>query len=90
MEFEWGEDRVGSVTATLRDRFGLRLSPAARDMDTLIVDRIQREPALVLLGGIARITRGAPTSVRQRIANVLTVRRSPRRRSQESPLRDVG
>jgi uncharacterized protein (TIGR03435 family) len=74
MEFGWGEDRVRSVTATLRDRFGLRLSPGTRDMDALIVDRIRRDPALVLLAGIGRITRGAPAAVRQRIADVLTVR----------------
>jgi len=74
LRVDWGEDRVQSVTATLRDRFGLRLSPGARDMDALIVDRIRPEPALVLLAGIGRITRGAPTPVRQRIADVLTVR----------------
>jgi uncharacterized protein (TIGR03435 family) len=74
MEFEWGEDRVPSVTATLLDRFGLRLSPGTRDLESLIVDRIQRDPALVLFGQLGRFTRGAPAQVRQSIANALTMR----------------
>jgi uncharacterized protein (TIGR03435 family) len=74
MEFDWGQDRVGSVTATLRDRFGLRLSPGTRDMETLIVDRIQRDPALVLFDQVGRLTRAAPAQVRKRIADVLTMR----------------
>jgi uncharacterized protein (TIGR03435 family) len=74
VEFGWGEDRVASVTAVLRDKFDLRLSPATRDMDALIVDRIRRDPTLVVLAQIGRITRGAPTNVRQQIANALTMR----------------
>jgi uncharacterized protein (TIGR03435 family) len=74
MEFGWSGERVASVTATLRDRFGLRLSPGTRDMETLIVDRIRRDPALVLFDQVGRITRAAPAPVRQRIADVLTMR----------------
>lgn len=74
MEFGWGEDRVASVTATLRDRFGLRLSPGTRDIEVLIVDRIRRDPALVLFDGIGRVTRAAPAGVRRGIADVLMVR----------------
>lgn len=74
MEFGWGEDRVASVTATLRDRFGLRLSPATRDIEVLIVDRIWRDPSLVLFDGIGRLTRAAPAGVRKTIADVLIVR----------------
>jgi uncharacterized protein (TIGR03435 family) len=74
MEFDWGEDRVGSVTAALRDRFGLRLMPETRDMDALVVDRIRRDAALVLLAQVGRLTRAAPPLVRQQIANVLTMR----------------
>jgi len=62
------------VSATLRDRFGLRLSPGTRDMDTLIVDRIQRDPALVLFDQLGRITRAAPAPVRRGIAEVSTMR----------------
>jgi uncharacterized protein (TIGR03435 family) len=74
VEFAWGEDRVASVTAVLRDRFGLRLTPDTRDMDALIVDRIRRDPALVLLAQVGRLTRAAPPRVRQQIANALTMR----------------
>jgi uncharacterized protein (TIGR03435 family) len=74
LSFEWGDDRVASVTAALRDRFGLELSPARREMEALIVDRIQRDPALVLLDRLGRATRAAPPHVRQRIADILRIR----------------
>ena len=73
LAFDWGEDRVPSVTATLRDRFGLQLTPATRNMDALIVDRIRRDPAMYLLAHAGRLTRGAPSFVRQHLANLLTI-----------------
>lgn len=73
MQYRWTENRVGSVTATLHDRFGLRLSPAKREMQALIVEDIRRDAALVLLDTIGRLTRWAPSHVRQRIAQILTV-----------------
>ena len=45
LEFGWEENRVKSVTAVLRERFGLELAPGKRDMDTLIVDHIRRDAA---------------------------------------------
>jgi uncharacterized protein (TIGR03435 family) len=74
MEFEWVGERFASVTATLRDRFGLRLSPATRNMETLVVDRIRRDPALVFFDQVGRITRAAPAPIRRGIADVLTTR----------------
>jgi uncharacterized protein (TIGR03435 family) len=74
LEFEWSEDRLASVTATLRARFGLQLSASTRDMPVLIVDRVRREVSLVLLSHIGRLTRGAPEQLRREIANVLTIR----------------
>jgi uncharacterized protein (TIGR03435 family) len=74
LEFGWDEDRVASVTETLRDRFGLRLCPDKRDMEALIVDRIQPDTALLLLAHVGRITRGASPHVRQRVASILTIR----------------
>ena len=73
-EFGWGEDRVATVTTALREQFGLQLSPEKRDLDALIVDSIRRDPALVLLEHVGRMTRGAPPYVRQRIADILTIR----------------
>ena len=43
-------------------------------METLIVDRIQRDPALVLFDQVGRLTRAAPAQVRKSIADVLTMR----------------
>jgi len=74
MQFDWVEDRAASVTATLRDRFGLQLSPATRDIEVLVVDRIWRDPSLVLFDGIGRLTRAAPAGIRKTIADVLIVR----------------
>jgi uncharacterized protein (TIGR03435 family) len=73
LNFGWGEsrDRLPSVTAVLRDRFGLRLSPGTRDMEALIVDGIRRDVSLVVLEQIGRISRAAPPRLRQRIAHVL-------------------
>ena len=73
LEFGWGDDRVASVTSVLQDRFGLRLSPGHRNMEALIVDRVRRDAALVLLAQIARVTRSAPPHLRQRIADVLRI-----------------
>lgn len=74
LEFGWEEDRAGSVTAALRDRFGLRLSPEKRDLEALIVDSVQRDAGLVLLEGADRLTRGAPPNVRRKVAEILTIR----------------
>lgn len=72
LQFGWGEERLSSVTATLRDRFGLRLSADTRNMEALIVDRIWRDPELVILAHVGRMMRWAPAQVRQRIAGVLS------------------
>lgn len=70
----WTADRAASITAALRDRFGLRLTPGQRDMEALIVDGVERDPAMVLMAHAGRIARGAPYRLRQRIASVLTIR----------------
>jgi len=73
LAFEWSDDRVASVSATLRDRFGLQLTPATRNLDALIVDGIRRDPAMYLLAHAGRLTRSAPPFVRQRLASLLTI-----------------
>ncbi|HJR60350.1 MAG TPA: TIGR03435 family protein [Vicinamibacterales bacterium] len=73
LEFGWQGDRVAAVTAVLRDRFGLRLTPGHRDLEALIVDNVRRDPSLFLLEQIGRVTRGAPPFVRQRIADIVRV-----------------
>ena len=74
LEFGWEGERVASVTTTLRDRFGLHLTPATREMEALIVDRVRRDPSLVILEQIGRATRAAPDHVRQQISNAVRVR----------------
>jgi uncharacterized protein (TIGR03435 family) len=71
--FEWTANRVESVTAVLSEKFGLQLSPARRDLEALVVDDIQRDPALVLLEHVGRITAPAPASFRREVSRILSV-----------------
>lgn len=73
LDLRWGDDRLGAVTTALRDRFGLQLSPAKRDMEALIVDSVRRDAALVLMAHAGRLARGAPGSFRQHFAAMLSV-----------------
>ena len=59
-ELTWENPPLTDVTATLRDRFGLELTPARVDMDTLVIDRVRRDPAMFLLGQASRLARLAP------------------------------
>jgi uncharacterized protein (TIGR03435 family) len=72
LDLTWTEDRVTSLTSAL-DRYGLRLTPAKRDMQVLIVDGIRRDPSLVLLEHVGHITRSAPPSVREHISRALRI-----------------
>jgi uncharacterized protein (TIGR03435 family) len=74
LELQWEEDRIASLSAALQHRFGLQLSPATRNLDALIVDSIQRDAALLLLAQVGRFTRAAPLVVRQRLADIMTIR----------------
>jgi uncharacterized protein (TIGR03435 family) len=73
-EFQWGEDPIDSITAALRDRYGLHLSAATRTLDALIVDGVHRDPSMLLLGHVGRATRSAPPEIRRQIAGLLTIR----------------
>ena len=73
-EIGWAENRAASVTATLRDQFGLRLTPGSRQMDALIVDAIDRDASLTLLAQVGRLTRPAPAKMRRWIADAMTTR----------------
>jgi uncharacterized protein (TIGR03435 family) len=74
LEFAWGEDRLATVMAALRNKFGLELKPAKRELDALVIDRIQPDGALSVLDRVGRFTSGAPRGVRQAISNALTIR----------------
>ena len=73
LDLAWATDRVGSVTAALRDRYGLQLTPATRDMEALVVDSARRDAALVLLEHLGRLASTAPPEVRTRLARLLSV-----------------
>ncbi len=72
--FVWGEDRVAALAAALRNKFGLELTPGKRDLDALVVDRIEADGATSILGRIGRLTSGAPSDVRRTISNAFTIR----------------
>jgi uncharacterized protein (TIGR03435 family) len=74
VEFAWGEDRLATVTAALRNKFGLDLRSAKRDLDALVVDRIQPDGALSVLDRVGRMTSGAPRGFRRAISKALTIR----------------
>ena len=44
-----------------------------RDFDTLIIDDIRREPALVLMDHIGRMTTAAPPSFRRKLARFFSI-----------------
>ena len=75
VRFSSATTRTGTTRGRkLISRFGLRLTPGRREMKVVIVDSIRRDAALLLLGHVGRMTRGAPQHFRQRIADVLTIR----------------
>jgi uncharacterized protein (TIGR03435 family) len=74
LTLDWGDDPVASITPFLRDRFGLELSPAHRDIEVLVVDVAHRDPALLLFGQVGQLARGAPHSIRARISHALSTR----------------
>jgi hypothetical protein len=73
LELEWTEDRVGSLTTALRERFGLELTPATRNLEVLVVDSARRDPALFVLDHLGRLTAVAPPHIRARLAHLLSV-----------------
>ena len=73
LQIEWTQDRAGSVTAVLRDRIGLQLAPATRNLEALVVDSARRDPALFVLEHLGRLTAVAPPHVRARLSRFLSV-----------------
>ena len=74
LTLDWDDDPVRSLTAFLRDRFGLRLAPDRRDLDVLVVDNVHRDPALFMLAHLGGMTRPAPRKVRNGLAGLAVVR----------------
>jgi uncharacterized protein (TIGR03435 family) len=74
LELVWGEDREESIVAALREKFGLLLTPGARNLEALVVDRIQPGMAMAIFSGIDRVARFAPPGLRHSISRALTIR----------------
>jgi uncharacterized protein (TIGR03435 family) len=74
LDFEWSGDRVAAMTAALSDRYGLRLTPARRELDALVVDRVRRDPSLVLLSHVGRAAQRTPPAFRRHLAEILSIR----------------
>lgn len=72
LTLEWNDDRVESITAELRHRYGLALTSARRELDVLIIDRIYRDPALLLMAHTGRLSRHAPGKIRLGLAQALS------------------
>jgi uncharacterized protein (TIGR03435 family) len=73
LQLEAGPDRVASVTSALRNRFGLILTSEQRQMETLVVDEIWRDPSLVLLAHAGEAMRWAPASLREKLSRLLSI-----------------
>jgi len=70
---EWGDDRLASVTAALRERFGLDLAPGRLDMQALIIDRVRPDATMFVLAQAGRVTRGGPAFLRRPLTALLTL-----------------
>ena len=73
-DFQWSDDRQGGLTTQLRERYGITLAPEQRLLDTLVVDRAERDAALLLLAQAGRATYRAPSGIRKDVADILFVR----------------
>ena len=72
-DLRWEDDKLAALTALVRDRYGLELTPVTREMEALIVDSVRRDVELVLLDHAGRLTRAVPPDLRRRLSGLLTV-----------------
>jgi uncharacterized protein (TIGR03435 family) len=73
LQFAWDQDRVASVTRELTE-VGLQLTPAKRDLEALVVDRAERDAALLLIEQVGGLTQKAPRDLREPIGWLFSVR----------------
>ena len=64
---------VADVTAWV-ERSGLRLTPARRYLQALVVDHARRDATLVLMSEIGRAISLVPPGPRERLAQMIAVR----------------
>jgi uncharacterized protein (TIGR03435 family) len=74
LAFAWGEEREKSLVSELRRKFGLKLSAGERDVEMLVVDRVQPDFRMKVLSAVGRLTQPAHPRLRYRISRALTVR----------------
>jgi hypothetical protein len=73
IDLVWGEDRAATLASALRGKFGLELTAAKRDLEALVVRRIEPDGAVSVLTEVGRLTSGAPRGIRRAVSNVLTI-----------------
>lgn len=73
IEIAWGEHRAQTLAAALDQHLGLRLTPETRQIEALVVDRIEPEPVLSMFAGIGKLASHAPRMVRLHLARVFSV-----------------
>lgn len=73
VELAWEQDRVASLTRRLA-AMGLQLTPAKRDLEALVVDRVERDAALLLLEQVGGLAQKVPRDLREPIGWIFSVR----------------
>jgi uncharacterized protein (TIGR03435 family) len=73
VDLAWEQDRIASVTRRLA-AMGLQLTPAKRDLEALVVDRAERDAALLLIERLGRVAQIAPHDLREPIGWIFSVR----------------
>lgn len=73
LDLAWGEDRVATLTAALRNKFGLELTPSKREMEALVVERMEPDGALSVIRRLGRWTERAPLGLRRAVSRALTI-----------------
>jgi uncharacterized protein (TIGR03435 family) len=72
-ELSWGENRRALLPSALLHKYGLELKEAEREMEALVVDRIQPDGALSVITQVGRLAKGAPGGIRRAISSALTI-----------------
>ena len=73
LKLAWEQDRVASLTRKLAP-LGLQLTPAKRDLEALVVDRAERDAALLLIERLGGLAQMAPRDLREPISWIFSVR----------------
>ncbi len=73
IDLAWSENRAAALAAALRNKFGLELTAVKRDLEALVVDRIEPDSALSVIRQIGSLTANAPRGIRRAISEMVTI-----------------